>query len=659
MAPSLRIPISVNTQQFEQQMGELGRITQMAVKQATKELIKLNAELTLKGLQTGLPLLGLFSKELAKAAYQSGLLGKAMLGFTRVALPIAAVVGTFEAIGAITEFARAKIEEFVKTQEKAAAAGVSAEFFQRWVKGGEAIKLSIDDATAALNRFAEAAKSKLGGSDLQKRIVELQEAGNLQGVSTKGFEGAIGNTDKLEATAKIIREMLDKGERLAALDIAEKAFGSKVADNLRADAGYLDRLLESAKAVEAVKLVSQDDINRAVDLTNRLDAAQKLLADRWVPLQRELLKLGLDYNESWVNFYQNVAATVSAATQLLGIFEKLGGKIEELGKASFWTRLTEATGKLGLNTQLPPEMQLTPGTVGGPAQAALASGLKNPAMIAAAQRHATEIQNLLRGDKSKPTGGPKETEEATTALEKQTDQLEKHIKVQEAAADAAGKGVYEQERLRSEALLLAAAERDGETATGEYAESLKRLAERSGEAARRQAEAQDKINRLNQASQVLGSAISTAFTDAVIEGKKLDEVLQSLLKTLAKAAINASIMQLFTPGASGINPFLSFLGLQGKMAGGPVNAGQPYMVGEAGPELMVPGASGMVVPNSALGRGAGGGVTNINYAINATGADSGTVVRIQAVLATHARSIENQARAFASAQSLQATGVMR
>jgi hypothetical protein len=42
--------------------------------------------------------------------------------------------------------------------------------------------------------------------------------------------------------------------------------------------------------------------------------------------------------------------------------------------------------------------------------------------------------------------------------------------------------------------------------------------------------------------------------------------------------------------------------LSSRQAGGPVKAGQPYLVGEAGPELMMPGQAGTILPNSALGR---------------------------------------------------------
>lgn len=49
-----------------------------------------------------------------------------------------------------------------------------------------------------------------------------------------------------------------------------------------------------------------------------------------------------------------------------------------------------------------------------------------------------------------------------------------------------------------------------------------------------------------------------------------------------------------------------------KAGGGPVTSGRPYMVGERGPELMVPNRSGRIVPNNALG---GGGAV-INQTIN-------------------------------------------
>lgn len=49
-----------------------------------------------------------------------------------------------------------------------------------------------------------------------------------------------------------------------------------------------------------------------------------------------------------------------------------------------------------------------------------------------------------------------------------------------------------------------------------------------------------------------------------------------------------------------------------RAAGGPVAAGAPYMVGEKGPEMFVPGSDGGIVPNHALGGGGGGATFNFN-----------------------------------------------
>lgn len=53
----------------------------------------------------------------------------------------------------------------------------------------------------------------------------------------------------------------------------------------------------------------------------------------------------------------------------------------------------------------------------------------------------------------------------------------------------------------------------------------------------------------------------------------------------------------------------------GLAAGGPARAGTPYIVGEQGPELFVPGANGMIVPNGAGGMGGGGGGTIVNVVV--------------------------------------------
>ena len=50
--------------------------------------------------------------------------------------------------------------------------------------------------------------------------------------------------------------------------------------------------------------------------------------------------------------------------------------------------------------------------------------------------------------------------------------------------------------------------------------------------------------------------------------------------------------------------------------GGPVTRGNTFLVGERGPELFTPGASGMITPNHALG-----GSTNVVVNVDASGSN--------------------------------------
>lgn len=75
---------------------------------------------------------------------------------------------------------------------------------------------------------------------------------------------------------------------------------------------------------------------------------------------------------------------------------------------------------------------------------------------------------------------------------------------------------------------------------------------------------------------------------------------------------------------------------EGRAHGGSVFGGTPYLVGERGPELFVPGGSGAIVPNNRLGSGGG---TTINLTVQGTVLTPGDLVD-----AIHSGLIEKQRR---------------
>jgi len=111
---------------------------------------------------------------------------------------------------------------------------------------------------------------------------------------------------------------------------------------------------------------------------------------------------------------------------------------------------------------------------------------------------------------------------------------------------------------------------------------------------------------------------------SIVKGtSSVSDAFKKMAAQLIMQAIQLFVIDKITGG------FLSFVkGLTGKAIGGPVQAGQPYMVGERGPEMFVPNQSGSIVPNNKMG---GGGITVVNN-VDARGADASVDMKIRAAM---------------------------
>lgn len=132
------------------------------------------------------------------------------------------------------------------------------------------------------------------------------------------------------------------------------------------------------------------------------------------------------------------------------------------------------------------------------------------------------------------------------------------------------------------------------------------------------------INMAQEAIQKGWSRIGDAIDTFVETGKfSFSDFARSVIADLAKMIAKALIFKAISAalGAFGLK-------IPGLAAGGPVEAGKAYMVGEKGPELFVPPGSGKIVPNDKLGNKNSGPVnapvnnTYNTYNINALDAKS-------------------------------------
>ena len=127
-----------------------------------------------------------------------------------------------------------------------------------------------------------------------------------------------------------------------------------------------------------------------------------------------------------------------------------------------------------------------------------------------------------------------------------------------------------------------------------------------------------------QAGAVLDTGLATALQRGSLGFASLRTTALGALSDVAAQASNSLYSAVSADGgvASGVGMsslvglsalMSTVLGLPGRATGGPVSPGQPYLVGENGPEVFVPTSAGAVAPNG----GAGGG-RDVNVAISIT-----------------------------------------
>ncbi len=121
----------------------------------------------------------------------------------------------------------------------------------------------------------------------------------------------------------------------------------------------------------------------------------------------------------------------------------------------------------------------------------------------------------------------------------------------------------------------------------------------------------------------LENSFEGAFTSFVTGASSAREAASQLLGQLGQLFAQSAFRQLLGGGGffGAVGGFLA----GGRAGGGPVQAGQSYIVGERGPERVFMTGNGYVLPNEALRGGGSGGVT-IN--VDARGAQEGVATQV-------------------------------
>lgn len=342
---------------------------------------------------------------------------------------------------------------------------------------------------------------------------------------------------------------------MAALDLSEKAFGSKITDNLRANSSYLREMLANADKVAAAEIVSPEEIARAIDLKNRLEEAQRVLAERFKPIQTDLAKLGMDYQESWVNIYQNLASAVSIANQLYAALKEIPGIFAEAGNSPFWAKFTEFMRARGLTSDPASSgiiMRGEPGfdtaANGSAASRQLAALLGNDNAVRQAMREAIDAQTKVRGDLSKAPPKTPVAAEPRDAFETAVDSANRRIAVIKAETATIGQS----SEARQRAVIVAQLEEAAKRANAAAGKELYGVTEATNPKIKEQADAMlaaaaaaarqhDAFQGMQDTLRFAGNQLEGVLDRLGEKGANFGDIMRDVFKNFAKQAIMAAI----------------------------------------------------------------------------------------------------------------------
>lgn len=501
----------------------------------------------------------------------------------------------------------------------------------------EKITTAFIAANKEIASFGETAKRVgLDVAEFQK----LRLAGQGEGLSGKSFDSGIeGLAEKLNE-ARTKENDLTKLFELNNVKLRDRK-GEVISTNeaLNQAAELIRRAATEMDKVDIAKMVglSKEWVPLLENGAKALADAKNKAAEAGTILEKEIIEKAAEFDKAWEQGWAAFATNAKAATApVLEALQALVNKAREIG-AAIPKSLEQARAGAAEREVAAIEANLARDPGRTPQQR---RGLEEQLERARATLRASQGRQQLLDDAvpsiplvsiprdpEKPTvkptdekktgggggksSGKSEEEAAQDRLERYIETLMRQNSVLDAEIATFGKSNAE----KRAAVELAKAQVDlaklDETERQKIIANLTKEIELSEQKRTKLESLKSAQQGLTDAQKYFGNAAVDALEDLIVNGAKAEDVVKRLAASLAKAALQALLIGegplagLFgTKGVGGsAGGILGGFNLFGRATGGPVNAGQPYRVGERGPETFVPTTPGKIVPNSAGGGG--------------------------------------------------------
>ena len=489
---------------------------------------------------------------------------------------------------------RTAVADLGHLSDQAEKLGLSTTQLQEFRFAAAEVGVSITAADVAMQRFT-------------RRVGEARQgSGELKAILEQYNIALVDNLGKTRPAIEVLGDLADKieeaGESGEQLRIAFKAFDT-----------------------EGVQLVNALRKGR-----KGLEDFSKKAHDAGAVLDEDLIRKADEFDKAWNRAMLSGQAAFKGFA--ISVLKESEGLFSQLVKQQ--TRFVTFYARLG-GVEIPgprfSEVAFDQDPVLGSGIASFQARLSNPDFI----------KELERQFQQKParTSRPSKPKELVSLPSPKPDPAqETHIRVEKDRREAILQTVaalkFRSEQIRRNARAqdlhnqLAQAGVDLKSAEGQ---KIKGLVDDYHNYRQAQESAEKQASALDDAARALGLTFSSAFEDAIVNGAKLSDVLQGLLQDLARIAarelitapIAGAAKNIFSEIGSSLSGSFDLGSILGFASGGNPPIGRASLVGENGPELIVPRTAQSVIPNHALG---GVSVNQVIH-IDGRGADEGFIKR--------------------------------
>lgn len=304
-APALKIPVSVNLDDFKKKMNETSSLAKTATRKIAQQFLSMNSEIAATG-------------GAVAARWALSWVGK-----------IALVVGAVKLMGDAVTAARNQIQQMVDIADKAGSTNFSPEFWQSWVNGAKGAEKQVELFEGALSNAFQALKPVLNPDwsvwdDGLKKVTAVEEAmrGMRELFTTDQdysgfaqFKNATTQDQQVAAVLTYMKQLQAIGHDLAALDLADRMFGSRFTDQIRTGQMSIDDLLDNMK-VKSEDSFSNKTVERAKQLDEELKNAWRTLDQNLHPSLEAIDNILLSIKGEWVKIVQLMGDAVALTNKI-------------------------------------------------------------------------------------------------------------------------------------------------------------------------------------------------------------------------------------------------------------------------------------------------------------------------------------------------------